>query len=230
MTADTHTDDGINANTNMVRGTLAEGRTVTVYMDSVHDSFETVEGEITEAEYHDPEAEDAERPEGRKFWSAGNYPDPWVGVTLETTDGKARSFAYTVGEDDQVKELLNEERTDGKTPTLGDIMGVVVDTASHREERTDADGAFCMNCEAFIDHFTPVNTGHATTGDSGCPHCLEAEPVRAVVHEVGDDRSVTGGYVRESQRDHGGSITLEAARAIAGDGEADEDEAAEVAA
>lgn len=81
----------------------------------------------------------------------------------------------------------------------------------------DVEGSICMDCQEWLDSFTPVNTGHATTGDSGCPHCLEADPVRAVVHEVGDDRTVTGGYVTPQRRDHGRSVTLEAAQAIVQD-------------
>jgi hypothetical protein len=81
-------------------------------------------------------------------------------------------------------------------------------------DTSEVEGSICMNCREWLDHFTPVNTGHATTGDSGCPHCLEAEGVRSVVHEVGDERTVTGGYVPGSSRDHGSSVTLEAAKAI----------------
>lgn len=81
-------------------------------------------------------------------------------------------------------------------------------------DTSEVEGSICVNCREWLDHFTPVNTGHATTGDSGCPHCLEAAPVRSVVHEVGDERTVTGGYVTSQRRDHGGSVTLEAAKAI----------------
>lgn len=81
----------------------------------------------------------------------------------------------------------------------------------------EVEGSICMNCREWLDHFTPVNTGHATTGDSGCPHCLEAEGVRSVVHEVGQERTVTGGYVPAQQRGHGSQVTLEAAQAIVDD-------------
>lgn len=72
----------------------------------------------------------------------------------------------------------------------------------------------CMNCREFHDSFACVNTGHATTGDTGCPDCLEAEGLRNVVHEVGDERTVKGGHISPQDRDHGSSVTLEAAKAI----------------
>jgi len=81
-------------------------------------------------------------------------------------------------------------------------------------DTSEVEGSICMDCRAWLDHTTPVNTGHGTTGDSGCPHCLEAAPVRSVVHEVGDDRTVTGGYVPAGSRGHGDQVTLDAAKAI----------------
>lgn len=81
-------------------------------------------------------------------------------------------------------------------------------------DTSEVEGTICMDCRAWLDHTTPVNTGHSTTGDSGCPHCLAAAPVRSVVHEVGDDRTVTGGYVPASSRGHGDQVTLQAAKAI----------------
>lgn len=72
----------------------------------------------------------------------------------------------------------------------------------------------CMNCREFHDSFACVNTGHATTGDTGCPDCLEAEGLRSVVHEVGDERTVKGGYCPAGSRGHGSQVTLEAANAI----------------
>jgi hypothetical protein len=88
----------------------------------------------------------------------------------------------------------------------GSLVGLV--------DTSGVEGSICMNCREWLDHFTPVNTGHSTTGDSGCPHCLEAEGVRSVVHEVGHDHTVTGGYVPASSRGHGDQVTLEAAKAV----------------
>lgn len=91
----------------------------------------------------------------------------------------------------------------------GSLVGLVAEaSATH---------CVCMDCAAWLDHTVPVNTGHATTGDSGCPHCGEAEGVRYVVHEVGQGRTVLGGHVPAGSRAHGGSVSLEAARAITQD-------------
>ena len=91
----------------------------------------------------------------------------------------------------------------------GSLVGLV--------DTDEVEGSICLHCREWLGHFTPVNTGHATTRDSGCPHCLETEGVRSVVHEGGDERTVTGGYVRTQQRDHGSSVTLEVAQAITED-------------
>lgn len=74
---------------------------------------------------------------------------------------------------------------------------------------------FCMACEERKDSAACVNTGHGSTGDTGCPDCHSAPALRNVVHEVGDERGITYGYITEGQRDHGSCITLEAAEAIA---------------
>jgi len=66
---------------------------------------------------------------------------------------------------------------------------------------------YCTNCEAFIDHTTPVNTGHATTGDSGCPECLTASVKRVVVSKD-DERDIQNAYIGAQTE----TITLEAAR------------------
>lgn len=98
------------------------------------------------------------------------------------------------------------KRHDTRQGSLVDC--VAVDEVEH---------SICLPCGEWLDHTVPVNTGHATTGDSGCPHCHEAEGVRSVCHEVGQERTVLGGYVGAQSRDHGSSVTLEAARAITQD-------------
>lgn len=75
----------------------------------------------------------------------------------------------------------------------------------------------CMNCREFHDSTTPVETGHGTTGRSGCPECLEADPLRSVVHEVGDERTVKNGHVSSQSRGYGSQVSLEAAKAIVDD-------------
>ncbi|AGM11818.1 hypothetical protein M201_gp48 [Haloarcula californiae tailed virus 2] len=88
----------------------------------------------------------------------------------------------------------------------GSLVGMV--------DTSEVGHKICMNCREMYDSFACVNTGHATTGDTGCPDCLEAEGLRNVVHEVGDDQTVKGGHISPQHRDHGSSVTLEAAKAI----------------
>lgn len=117
--------------------------------------------------------------------------------------GHARMEAHATG--DGVRVLTG----DGSDP------GVVWhEVGVQGQETGEAEGHICIECREWLDHFQPVNTGHATTGDSGCPHCEQAEGVRGVVHEVGDERTITGGYEAEGSRGHGSQVTLEAARAI----------------
>ena len=89
-----------------------------------------------------------------------------------------------------------------------------LNTFDNQEPLGGVTGTFCMNCECFQDHTTPVDCGFSTTGRSGCPDCLEADPVRRVVECIGDERSVTGGYIPPQHRTHGHSLTLDAALAI----------------
>lgn len=74
-------------------------------------------------------------------------------------------------------------------------------------EADDVTGQYCTNCEAFLDHTTPVNTSHSSTGDTGCPECLEAT-VAYVVLRQSDERSITNAYIPQGAE----KITLESAR------------------
>jgi len=75
-------------------------------------------------------------------------------------------------------------------------------------EKLDA-GKYCTNCEAFHDHSVPVNTGHATNGDSGCPDCRRADTFKYVVDDIEDRRSVTGGFIPRDDPEQ--KITVEKA-------------------
>lgn len=123
-------------------------------------------------------------------------PDEWLTWDLEKTEARARA-----------------ERS--STVQQGSVVRVVSE-ARHEWEQEQAP-LFCMDCQEFQDHGTPVECSHSSTGRTGCPECLEADPLRRVVHEVGDGRTVTYGHISEGQQDHGHCLTLEAAEAIAQD-------------
>jgi hypothetical protein len=106
------------------------------------------------------------------------------------------------------------------------VHGGTVDALHHATKRHDTrqgtlhglvptdevESQICLACHEWLDHLTPVGTRHNATGDSGCPHCHEADPVRSVVHEVGDKRTILGGY--DPRRGHGHQVTLDAAASI----------------
>jgi hypothetical protein len=168
---------------------------------------------------------------------AAPEPEQQVAVAYETarsgdlrvekgTVQEASPFQQRALQDDAV--CVRVERDAGIVYLRVPVHGGTVDALHHATARHDARqgslvdlvdtsgvaGSICMDCREWLDHFSPVNTGHGTTGDSGCPYCLAAAPVRSVVHEVGDERSVTGGYVPDGSRGHGDQVTLAAAKAI----------------
>lgn len=105
-------------------------------------------------------------------------------------DGEVKQtgpHSRVVVHDDDTVEVQHEERREVGTAWTTD--------------HTFTGGSFCLSCQAFFDHSVPVNTGHATNGESGCPGCRSAEDLRAVVLHQGDERSVTGGYIPSSRRD-----------------------------
>lgn len=78
---------------------------------------------------------------------------------------------------------------------------------------------FCTDCHAFSETATPVETSHSSTGETGCRECHSADGLRYVVGEIGDDRTIAGGYVPASKRNHDGCVTVERATRIAVSGD-----------
>jgi len=142
-----------------------------------------------------------------------------TGTVLEDSPYQHRSPS-----EDEVYVAVDERDTVLRVPLHGgNVYGLHHATKRHDTRQGSLEGMvdtsevghkICMNCQEMHDSFACVNTGHATTGDTGCPECLEAEGLRNVVHEVGDDQTVKGGHISPQHRDHGGSVALEAAKAI----------------
>jgi hypothetical protein len=72
---------------------------------------------------------------------------------------------------------------------------------------------FCLDCREFFERGIPVDTGFNRTGSTGCPSCGEPSGFAYIVEEVGDARTVTGGYIPAPSRTE--VVTADEARAIA---------------
>lgn len=155
------------------------------------------------------------------------------GLTVETGRIVDSPYQHRSPQDDEVYVAVEREANERvntvylRVPTQGGNVYALHHATKRHDTRQgrlkglvrteDVGHKICMNCRETYDSFACVNTGHGTTGDTGCPDCLEAEGLRNVVHEVGDDQTVKGGHISPQDRDHGSSVALEAARAITQD-------------
>ncbi|AFD02322.1 putative protein 41 [Haloarcula hispanica icosahedral virus 2] len=58
---------------------------------------------------------------------------------------------------------------------------------------------YCVRCRQFSATGTPVNTGHSTTGDTGCPNCHEADPFRPVKLAEDHVEGFNGGHLTDPE-------------------------------
>lgn len=118
-------DDDPTPATNMVRvrgrdaDTVREGDRITVYYESTQGSRQTLTGTLTNA-------------------APGEWEPDTLIYEVESDAGKARTFSYTMGEDDQIATLHSGERPgDHALHAIGDIMGVVVRAADEQDSDDD---------------------------------------------------------------------------------------------